>query len=150
MLPLTRSQGFADGTHRVTGYLSFIHFTAGEGSPTALQGKAMSFIHGVVTVPLKVRIRAGAGAPSREEGQLAHGPVSAQAETPLPSAAMPPQKDEHRTAHSRHACRRRSPGMLCMRGFHCEDVQTAKKPDCSTFPFCQLNMRSSNEIFGAS
>lgn len=44
----------------VTGYLSFIHFTAGEGSPTALQGRAMSFIQGVVTVPLKVRIRAGA------------------------------------------------------------------------------------------
>lgn len=48
------------GIHWVTGYLSFIHLTAGEGSPTALQGKTMSFIHGVVTVPLKVRIRAGA------------------------------------------------------------------------------------------
>lgn len=62
-------QRFAEGIHWVTGYLSFIHFTAGEGSPTALQGKAMSFIQGVVTVPLKVRIRAGAGAPNRAEAQ---------------------------------------------------------------------------------
>lgn len=30
------------------------------GSPTALQGRTMSFIQGVVTVPLKVRILAGA------------------------------------------------------------------------------------------
>lgn len=41
-------------------YLSFIHFTVGGGSPTALQGRTMSRIQGVVTVPLKVRILAGA------------------------------------------------------------------------------------------
>lgn len=32
----------------------------GGGSPTALHGKTISFIQGVVTVPLKVRILAGA------------------------------------------------------------------------------------------
>lgn len=32
----------------------------GGGSPTALHGNTMSFIQGVVTVPLKVRILAGA------------------------------------------------------------------------------------------
>lgn len=32
----------------------------GDGSPTALQGSTMSLIQGVVTVRLKVRIRAGA------------------------------------------------------------------------------------------
>ena len=32
----------------------------GAGSPTALQGSTMSLIQGVVTVRLKVRIRAGA------------------------------------------------------------------------------------------
>lgn len=32
----------------------------GDGSPTALQGSTMSLIQGVVTVLLKVRIRAGA------------------------------------------------------------------------------------------
>lgn len=41
-------------------YLSFIHLTVGGGSPTALHGRIMSRIHGVVTVPLKVRILAGA------------------------------------------------------------------------------------------
>lgn len=86
------SYGFANGVHRVTGYLSFIHFTAGEGSPTALQGKAMSFIHGVVTVPLKVRIRAGAGAPSREEGQLVRRPVYTEVKMTIPNTAMPPKK----------------------------------------------------------
>lgn len=41
-------------------YLSFIHLTVGGGSPTALQGRTMSRIQGVVTVPLKVRILEGA------------------------------------------------------------------------------------------
>ena len=41
-------------------YVSFSHLTVGAGSPTALQGNTMSLIQGVVTVPLKVRIRAGA------------------------------------------------------------------------------------------
>lgn len=39
---------------------SFSHFIAGGGSPTALQGSTISLIHGVVTVRLKVRTRAGA------------------------------------------------------------------------------------------
>lgn len=47
-------------THIVAGYLSFIHLTVGAGSPTALQGRIISFIHGVVTVPLNVKILAGA------------------------------------------------------------------------------------------
>lgn len=39
---------------------SFSHLIAGDGSPTALQGSTISLIHGVVTVRLKVRTRAGA------------------------------------------------------------------------------------------
>lgn len=41
-------------------YISFSHLMVGDGSPTALQGSTMSLIQGVVTVLLKVRIRAGA------------------------------------------------------------------------------------------
>lgn len=41
-------------------HISFSHLMVGEGSPTALQGSTMSLIQGVVTVLLKVRIRAGA------------------------------------------------------------------------------------------
>lgn len=41
-------------------HISFSHLMVGDGSPTALQGSTMSLIQGVVTVLLKVRIRAGA------------------------------------------------------------------------------------------
>lgn len=41
-------------------YISFSHLIVGAGSPTALHGNTMSLIHGVVTVLLKVKIRAGA------------------------------------------------------------------------------------------
>lgn len=41
-------------------HISFSHLMVGDGSPTALQGSTMSLIQGVVTVRLKVRIRAGA------------------------------------------------------------------------------------------
>lgn len=41
-------------------HISFNHLIVGEGSPTALQGNTMSFIQGVVTVLLKVKMRAGA------------------------------------------------------------------------------------------
>lgn len=41
-------------------YFPLSHLMVGGGSPTALHGKTMSFIQGVVTVPLKVRILAGA------------------------------------------------------------------------------------------
>lgn len=41
-------------------HLPLIHLIVGGGSPTALHGRTMSFIQGVVTVPLKVRILAGA------------------------------------------------------------------------------------------
>lgn len=92
-----QSRGFSKGVHWVTGYLSFIHLTAGEGSPTALQGKAMSFIHGVVTVPLKVRIRAGAGAPNPGEARLMHGLVCPDVKLRLPNAAASPQKGERST-----------------------------------------------------
>lgn len=40
-------------------YLSLVHFIVGAGSPTELQGRRTSFIHGVVTVPPKDRILAG-------------------------------------------------------------------------------------------
>lgn len=40
-------------------YLSFVHLIVGAGSPTELQGRRTSFIHGVVTVPPKDRILAG-------------------------------------------------------------------------------------------
>lgn len=40
--------------------ISFSHLIVGDGSPTALHGSTMSLIHGVVTVLLKVKIRAGA------------------------------------------------------------------------------------------
>lgn len=39
--------------------LSLVHLIVGAGSPTELQGKRTSFIHGVVTVPPKDRILAG-------------------------------------------------------------------------------------------
>ena len=43
----------------------------GGGSPTALHGSRMSFIQGVVTVPLKVRILAGAeGDKDIQTGQI--------------------------------------------------------------------------------
>lgn len=41
-------------------HLPLIHLIVGGSSPTALHGRTMSFIQGVVTVPLKVRILAGA------------------------------------------------------------------------------------------
>lgn len=41
-------------------HLSLVHFIAGVGSPTELQGSRTSFIQGVVTVPPKERILAGA------------------------------------------------------------------------------------------
>lgn len=41
-------------------HLPLIHLIVGGWSPTALHGRRMSFIQGVVTVPLKVRILAGA------------------------------------------------------------------------------------------
>lgn len=41
-------------------HISFSHLMVGDGSPTALQGNTMSLIQGVVTVLLKVRMRAGA------------------------------------------------------------------------------------------
>lgn len=40
-------------------YLSLVHLIVGAGSPTELQGRRTSFIHGVVTVPPKDRIFAG-------------------------------------------------------------------------------------------
>lgn len=80
-LPDILAKGSLKGIHWVTGYLSFIHFTAGEGSPTALQGKTMSFIHGVVTVPLKVRIRAGATTPKSR--------LSIQSQGDLPNRVAP-------------------------------------------------------------
>jgi hypothetical protein len=43
-----------------TTHLSLVHFTAGAGSPTELQGRRTSFIQGVVTVPPKEMIFAGA------------------------------------------------------------------------------------------
>lgn len=60
-IPLIFKQmGFIRAIHLVAGYLSFIHLTVGAGSPTALQGRTISFIQGVVTVPLNVKILAGA------------------------------------------------------------------------------------------
>lgn len=41
-------------------HLSLVHFTAGAGSPTELQGSWTSFIQGVVTVPPNEMIFAGA------------------------------------------------------------------------------------------
>lgn len=41
-------------------YFPLSHLMVGRGSPTALHGTTMSFIQGVVTVPLKVKILAGA------------------------------------------------------------------------------------------
>lgn len=41
-------------------YLSLVHLMAGTGSPTELHGSLTSFIHGVVTVPPKEMILAGA------------------------------------------------------------------------------------------
>lgn len=41
-------------------HLPLIHLIVGRGFPTAVHGRTMSFIQGVVTVPLKVRILAGA------------------------------------------------------------------------------------------
>lgn len=41
-------------------HLSLVHFTAGAGSPTELQGSRTSFIQGVVTVPPNEMILAGA------------------------------------------------------------------------------------------
>lgn len=55
-----KEMGFTRAIHLVAGYLSFIHLTVGAGSPTALQGRTISFIQGVVTVPLNVKILAGA------------------------------------------------------------------------------------------
>lgn len=75
------AKGSLRGTHWVAGYLSFIHFTAGDGSPTALHGKTMSFIHGVVTVPLNVRIRAGATTSKRR--------LFTQSQGDLPNKAAP-------------------------------------------------------------
>lgn len=69
-----KEMGFIWAVHLVAGYLSFIHLTVGAGSPTALQGRTMSFIQGVVTVPLNVRILAGAG--GREQEALKWGVCS--------------------------------------------------------------------------
>lgn len=41
-------------------HLPLSHLIVGGSSPTALHGRTISFIQGVVTVPLKVRILAGA------------------------------------------------------------------------------------------
>lgn len=66
----------------------------GEGSPTALQGKAMSFIHGVVTVPLKVRIRAGAGTTTRGEALLIHRFVYIDLTVTFSNTATPQETGE--------------------------------------------------------
>lgn len=52
----------------------------------------MSFIHGVVTVPLKVRIRAGAGAPNTAEVQLHHGFSDIKAKMTFPNIVTPPTR----------------------------------------------------------
>lgn len=51
----------AEALQRAGSHLPFSHLMVGGGSPTALQGSTMSFIQGVVTVPLNVRILEGAG-----------------------------------------------------------------------------------------
>lgn len=51
-------------------YFPLSHLMVGGGSPTALQGKTMSFIQGVVTVPLKVRILAGAESNKKKQKPL--------------------------------------------------------------------------------
>lgn len=48
-------------------YFPLTHLMVGGGSPTALHGTTMSFIQGVVTVPLKVRILAGAGSSKTQQ-----------------------------------------------------------------------------------
>lgn len=50
----------ASRTPGARAHLSLVHFTAGAGSPTALHGSRTSFIQGVVTVPPKEMIFAGA------------------------------------------------------------------------------------------
>ncbi len=54
------NEGLSCSSTTCVTYFPFSHLMVGGGSPTALHGKTMSFIQGVVTVPLKVRILAGA------------------------------------------------------------------------------------------
>lgn len=66
--PPARHSGPAGSPPR---YLSLVHLMAGTGSPTELHGSLTSFIHGVVTVPPKEMILAGAwgqggGQPGRQ------------------------------------------------------------------------------------
>lgn len=45
---------------KIVTHLSLVHLIVGVGSPTELHGSRTSFIHGVVTVPPKDSILAGA------------------------------------------------------------------------------------------
>lgn len=72
-------------------YLSLVHLMAGTGSPTELHGSLTSFIHGVVTVPPKEMILAGAwgqgGGQPGGQALCADPPVCA--ETPAPTRLCP-------------------------------------------------------------
>ena len=57
----SRLKGGEDRRSRDTAHLSLVHLMVGLGSPTELQGRRTSFIQGVVWVPPKDRILAGAG-----------------------------------------------------------------------------------------
>lgn len=51
---------YNNNNSRRNSHLSLVHFMEGVGSPTELQGRRTSFIQGVVTVPPKDMILAGA------------------------------------------------------------------------------------------
>lgn len=74
-------------------HLSLVHFTAGAGSPTELQGSRTSFIQGVVTVPPNEIILAGAAEEKRggrgKMGKLSRLPACLPASTS--SSSLPPR-----------------------------------------------------------
>lgn len=84
----------------------------------------MSFIHGVVTVPLKVRIRAGAGAPN------SRSPVTplvyTEAKMTLPTIATPLKKASAAPPINVTPLNIILGVRVCTRDFHCKNIQIAE------------------------
>lgn len=79
-------------------YFPLSHLMVGGGSPTALHGNTMSFIQGVVTVPLNVRILAGAA--THTDKQNKHIKKAMSSQIPLANKKELNFINKHKTFHS--------------------------------------------------